>query len=316
VSLVVNCPSCDARVTAPHSAVGKRVKCPKCGTGIAVTDDEDDDRLVKSRRRDEDDEDDDRPRRKARRRDDDDEDEDDDRPRRKKSAGKKGGPPVILFVAIGGGLLVLGVAVVVLFVLFRGNPKGPGGVFGPSAPAGYTAVREPAGGFAVFLPGMTSKVDVKINNQDGAKLGHYGWAGIDGGSDQQVWAWSRPVPAGFNPGTDPDGLVKLLAAYEHDAQPGNDRYEVVGKRAVTLGGKPGVEVRLKQKPHLMSQPGDNGFFAERDKEETERVARDGEHHVFYVTHNGKQVFIIHVSQRKSFPADDVLKTIADSFALI
>ncbi len=296
MAIAVLCPSCDTRVTAPHSAVGKRWKCPKCGTGIAVPDDEDD-RPVKSRRRDDD-------------------DEDDDRPRRKKAAGKKkGGPPVVLFVALGGGLLlVLGIATALILYLFGGKPTGPGGVFGPSAPAGYTAVREPAGGFAVFLPGVTNKVDVKINNVDGAKLGHHGWAGIVGANDQQVWVWSRPIPPGLNPGTDPEGLVKLLAVYEHHVASANRSYETVSQRAVTLGGKPGV--KLKEKPNLMGQPGDNGFFARRDQEETERVAKDGEHHVFYVTHTGKQVFIIHVSQRKGFPADEVLKIIAESFALI
>jgi hypothetical protein len=270
--------------------------------------------------RDWDDEDDDRPRKRKRR---DDEDEEDDRPRRKKkTAAKKGGVPVVLLAALGGGALLLLIGGVVLFLVFNGKPTGPGGVFGPSAPAGYTAVREPAGGFALFLPGLTSKVDVKIRDQPGGPLGHHAWAGHAGGGfdakgpEYEVWVWSRPMPNGANAGTDPAALTALLAAYEHHVQPANNGYEVVSSKPMTLGGKPGVEIRLRQKPNLMGKPGDDGFFAERDREETERVARDGEHHVFYVTHTGKKVFIIHVSQRKGFPADDVLKTIADSFSFI
>lgn len=124
------------------------------------------------------------------------------------------------------------------------------------------------------------------------------------------------MPAGLNPGTDPGGMLQALAGYEHAAQPGNGQYELVSQKAVTLGGKPGAEFRLKQKPNLMGKGGDDDFWKNHDREETERVARDGEHHVFYVTHTGKRLYIIHVSQRKGFPADDVLRVIADSFALI
>jgi hypothetical protein len=99
MSIPVVCPNCSAKLNAPDSAAGKRVKCPKCQTGMVVpeplpeaspfevvddpqpaakaapkvagrpraavkaeADDEDDRR--RKRRRDEDDEDDDRPKKK------------------------------------------------------------------------------------------------------------------------------------------------------------------------------------------------------------------------------------------------------------
>jgi membrane-associated protease RseP (regulator of RpoE activity) len=34
--LVITCPSCKAKLKAPDNAVGKAVKCPGCGTAIAV----------------------------------------------------------------------------------------------------------------------------------------------------------------------------------------------------------------------------------------------------------------------------------------
>lgn len=344
--ILVQCPACAAKMNAPDAAAGHRVKCPKCAAIIPVpaaeanefevVDDEPQKRALKAmpmarpvakpvspKNGDEDEEEAERPRRRRR---DEDEDDFDDRPTRKSGrkepTTKKGGIPVWVFAVAGGAALLVVAGVVAVLVAFGGKPTGPGGILGPSAPAGYTAVREPAGGFAVFLPGATSKVDVKIKNVDGAKLGHHAWAGHSGGGfdakgpELDVWVWSRPIPAGFNPGTDPDQLLTLLAVYEHDAQSGNTFIERVGQRAVTLGGKPGAEFKLKQKPHLMSKPGDNGFFADHDREEMERIAREGLHHVFYVTHNGKQVFIVRVSRRQSPPPDDVLKTIADSFSFI
>jgi predicted Zn finger-like uncharacterized protein len=105
--LVIACPSCKAKLKAPDNAIGKAVKCPSCGTAIAVRDpgvipdtvphnprqpaakaaaprrpapeDDDDDRSSRSRGRAEPEEDD-RPRKSARARDDDDNADDDNRP--------------------------------------------------------------------------------------------------------------------------------------------------------------------------------------------------------------------------------------------
>jgi hypothetical protein len=109
--LVIACPSCKAKLKAPDNAVGKAVKCPSCGTAIAVkapagvpdnvpatsrqaagskaprrtepNDDyevvEEDDRSQRSKGRSEPEEDD-RPRKSTRARDEDDEPDDEDRP--------------------------------------------------------------------------------------------------------------------------------------------------------------------------------------------------------------------------------------------
>jgi hypothetical protein len=133
--LTIACPKCDARLQAPDTVRGKRVKCRKCGETFVArpVDDDEDDRpsrpaakaAAKPRPRPVgDDEDDDRPRRPARasRRDEDDSGGDEDRPRRRRRdeddeprpRGKKGkkkkkaaGPPVLLLVLIGVGALVL-----------------------------------------------------------------------------------------------------------------------------------------------------------------------------------------------------------------
>src|ERR1700689_168218 len=36
MSIVIACPSCEAKMKAPDSAVGKKVKCPGCGEPLTV----------------------------------------------------------------------------------------------------------------------------------------------------------------------------------------------------------------------------------------------------------------------------------------
>ena len=132
----VSCPGCSATLTAPDSAAGKKVKCPKPACGMLmiipdalapdfevvedrpappkpkskpvmarVDDDEDEDRPRKRSRRDDDDDEDDRPR--SRRRDDDDDDYD-DRPRKKKRKKKGMGAGAIVAIVLGGLVVVAG----------------------------------------------------------------------------------------------------------------------------------------------------------------------------------------------------------------
>ena len=118
--ITVLCPGCSTRLTAPDSAAGKNVKCPKCQVLMALPaaapppppeeepefevvepparqppvkareEDDDDDKPTpikmkrEERNRDDEDDDDDRPSRRRRRDDDDDDDDEDDRPWRKK----------------------------------------------------------------------------------------------------------------------------------------------------------------------------------------------------------------------------------------
>src|SRR5262249_4154612 len=111
----LSCP-CGARLNAPDTTAGKKVKCPKCGDPIAVPAaagfevvDEKPVPAARPRRRVEDDEDDDRPARSRRR-----DDDEDDRPRKKKRKAKSGGVPVWAWATGGGLLLVAGVVVAVL----------------------------------------------------------------------------------------------------------------------------------------------------------------------------------------------------------
>lgn len=88
--VVVQCPGCPTRLSAPEGAAGKQLKCPKCGALATVPNEQ----VVESKpaappkpkpkvTADPVEDDDDRPRSRKRR---DEDDDDDDRPRKKKSA--------------------------------------------------------------------------------------------------------------------------------------------------------------------------------------------------------------------------------------
>ena len=336
------CGNCSAKMKAPDTAAGKRVKCPKCSTPILVPVAEDDFEIVDDEPRkplksavkpvavDDDDEVDDRPEKKSRRRDHDDDDDDDEeeRPRKKKNAtAKKKGVPVWAF-AIAGVAFVAVIGVVAALVLIGGKPEspgtpgalaGPGGTLGPSTPAGYTAVRETDGGFAVFLPGDAKKTNAKFNGQNLSELGHFGWkvdeVRDDNPDGKQAGASSRPLAAGAKPGTDQNALMQLLTEIDSFVTE-SEKIAVVSKRAVTLGGKPGIEIKVKEKAKQRGKPGDNGFWDKYDLEERERVAKDGMFTVTYFTHDGNRMYSIRISQKRAFPSDDVLKIIAESFSFL
>jgi hypothetical protein len=173
------CPNCAARLTAPDTVRGKKVKCKKCDEPFvarraADPDDDDDDRPAKpaakarprpgrdddeadaparnpaKARRPADDEDDERP---ARRRRDQDDEEDGPRPKAKKKrkSKQKKGPPVLLFVLLGVGALVLiggGIGAYFAFIkeekpadmVANGDgPKGPAARGGGTVAAGGPA---------------------------------------------------------------------------------------------------------------------------------------------------------------------------------
>jgi len=94
--ITVVCPSCSTKMSAPDSAAGKHVKCPKAGCGEIIEVPEPDapafevvdDRQSRKKRRDADDEDvDDRPRRRRSSREDD--QDEDERPARKRKPWNK-----------------------------------------------------------------------------------------------------------------------------------------------------------------------------------------------------------------------------------
>jgi hypothetical protein len=158
MSISVTCPACSAKLNAPDSTAGKKVKCPKpgCGTvmlvpapapAFEVVEDEPPaapprakPKFIPAAVADDDDEDD-RPRSKRRR---DDDDEDGDRPRKKKR--KKGGmgAGVIAGIVLGG-ILVLGGLGYGIYALVGGGSKAP-------VPAGWVEYTSDSDKFKAYFP--------------------------------------------------------------------------------------------------------------------------------------------------------------------
>jgi len=173
--ILVACPGCGAKLNAPDSAAGKKVKCPKAGCGAVVPvpeplplepefDDPQPAPPPPQRRpaRAAVEEEDDRPRKKARRDDDEDEDEFDSR-RKRKSGGLSAG----LIVAITlGGLLLLGGIGYGIYALTkksdsagsggggggRGGGDGGGGGSRASVPAGWVEHKSQKDKFKAYFP--------------------------------------------------------------------------------------------------------------------------------------------------------------------
>jgi DNA-directed RNA polymerase subunit RPC12/RpoP len=161
MSIPVVCTKCSAKLNAPDSAAGKRVKCPKCQTAMLVpeaipeapefevVDDAPPAKKPPAKVKAVVEVDDDEPRPKRRPRDDDD-DDDDDRPRKKKRKAAAGENSMMTRNIIGGVVLVvlLGVVGYVYYDRFAGKKDGDpasssnsdGGVVNPRI------VSDPAGG--------------------------------------------------------------------------------------------------------------------------------------------------------------------------
>lgn len=216
--IVVTCPGCPTKLSAPDTAAGKQVRCPKCGAAAPVPsadepvvdatpapktkprpvdDDDDFDRPKKKSRRDDDDDDaDERPRKKARRRDDD--DDDDDRPRKKKKrksyadddddydhdhprrrpAKRGGGGGGMIAFLVVGGLLLLVVGGVAIFFIV-----GKGGLFTKKAPPppGWEQYSYPTAGFKAHMPKKPADVTMPVNgmNLGGPQLAGNGFQADD-----------------------------------------------------------------------------------------------------------------------------------------
>lgn len=193
-SLVVPCP-CGTKLAAPESAVGKQIRCPKCGALTTVpamlpaeevkvvdakvaetkpkpkpvraeaADDDEDDRPRKRKVRaaavDDDDEEDDRPRKKNRPRyADDDDDYAHDRPKRKKPKRKSAGGALVAGLIVGGLLLVcVGVGVAVALFSSKGSilaKKAP-------VPPGWEQYTYPQDGFKLYAPKGANYVTTPVD---------------------------------------------------------------------------------------------------------------------------------------------------------
>jgi hypothetical protein len=259
----VSCPSCSARVKL-SAASGHRLRCPECGERFAVPDEDED-----------------------------------DRPRRTKPS--KGGLPAWVFMAGGAAVTLVIVLVVLAVVLSRGKGgKGldPLAVL-DSPPEGYGTVRDPAGGFRVYLPGQPKKMP------DAEKVV---WASYTGGgfgnpmSDFGVMC--APLPAGAKPGP-PEEFEKLLQLADPSYE-GGKTDEVVSRKLATLDGRPSLEIRTRE----------HSEFFRNDPPPPPAEFDKRTHTIYYVTTNGKKVAVIKVRLKGTFTDERMLRTIVESFAFL
>lgn len=223
----VQCPDCSARLSAPDSAAGKRVKCPKCASPIAVpapafevVDEPAEERAPKSRKpvvRAEPDGGDDRPRARKRR---EVEEDGDDRPRAKRGRAGAGGKkrPVFALVAAAALVLVAGVGAAVWLLRPKAPDAAPGGGGDTAAPPGTA----PAENLKALTPRLRFVADLKkepsdrnepqalLLNADGSRLA------VSSSQKTQVWALAaeaRPLHTvpGLASGISDDGT--LLTGY-------------------------------------------------------------------------------------------------------
>jgi phage FluMu protein Com len=279
--ITVVCRSCSARLNAPDTAAGKRVKCPKCAAVLTVpaptAADDDfevvDDEPAPPKRRpavvdDDADEDDDRPPRKRSRRGEEDDEDEDDRPRPKKKKGKKAAPKsnLLLILGIGGGILLVAVVGVVLAVVWNkdetakatGNPSGDPGVVRPTpyprpGPAGdqpnpdWEVFEQPA--FRIQVP-KGGQPPQRNAQAEGAVTGQF-----PGG---QVWAkagptgtaylmFVLPMPAQLKQelDRDRDAAMRNFAAGMAAGVPGAN---VVSNTEVTINGQAGRQLVVNVGP--------------------------------------------------------------------
>lgn len=181
--LTVPCPKCATKLLAPNSAVGRQLRCPKCGSLATVPDlipaeevevvdvveakvvppppkpkpvvaeeaeeTEEEERPRRRRRDDDEDEEDERPRKKKRPRFGDDDDYDPSHTRRRPRRKSGGNGVLIAGLIVGGLLLLAGVGFAVYF--FAGG-KGSPFVKKSPVPAGWEQHNYPNDGLKLYLP--------------------------------------------------------------------------------------------------------------------------------------------------------------------
>ncbi len=179
------------------------------------------------------------------------------------------------------------------------------GALDPSPPVGFSVAKSRDGGYRVFLPGPVQAVRFTVGQgvteaQAPSPYGHLGWGG-----DVQVSVTSRLVPPGSNPGATPDELVELMkrsGGWRYDA-PWYTRFEVA---PATIGGRPGVEVRVKDKPDWM----------DADRPEQAREAKDVRSTVLLFTTDGKRSYLIELTKTDSYFEAGWVETVRASFTFL
>lgn len=223
--IVVTCPECSTKLSAPDSAVGKQVRCPKCGAAAPVAaasaapalaptpaptpapeptpapprakpkpapaESDDDERPRKKSRRDEDDADDDPPRKKKRRDDDDDYDHDNSRRRGRGRSGGSGGGGKVAIIAAVAVLLLIGVGVGIYFLVGKGSSsakKAP-------VPPGWVQHSYPEEGFRAYFPKTPTYMNVPtFGGFGGLNPGGFGQGGFGGKGFPNVGGFEDVLP--------------------------------------------------------------------------------------------------------------------------
>ena len=220
--IVVTCPECSTKLSAPDSAVGKQVRCPKCGAAAPVTatasaapalaptpapepapapprakpkpaEADEDNRPRKKLRRDEEDADDDPPRKKKRR-DDEDDDYDDDRSRRRgrsRSGGGSGGGGKVAIIAGVAVLLLVGVGVGIYFLAGKGSSSAKK----TPVPPGWEQHSYPDDGFKAYFPKTPTYMNVPtFGGFGGLNPGGFGQGGFGGKGLPNVGGFGDALP--------------------------------------------------------------------------------------------------------------------------
>lgn len=279
--------------------------------------------------------------------------DDDDRPRRESDSD---GPPVML-IALGGiGVVIVlaGLATVAWFLLARtpAQPAGPPPVVqtepapvqSRKAPSGWTDVRDAEGGYQVFLPGTVTKGQPQLAGPLPAGVQMTLFAGT--GNKVTATARSIKPAAAIPPKTTPDDMLGWLPHWNI----GTDKNtEIESKTPVTLGGKPGLLVRAREKRKdysklLAKGGGGQGLEPKANdpqelkealdlikelqqatgeaqqqalkKLQDEENSRPVRHEMYFVTSNGQRVIVIHLKQQGEYPDEGTLTTLTSSFEFL
>lgn len=192
MSTVVACPGCATKLSAPDTAAGKQLRCPKCGATVPVPaatapapeplplpppDDEDEKpRTKKAKRADGEDQ---KPRTKKKRRDGGG-DGGDDLTRKTSKAKKIGGAGIIIGVVAGGLLLLCLIGVGAWVFVGKGSPLARRA----APPAGWKQYKYDAVGLTAYLPGdpLVTPVPVagRVGPPGGGTSGALDWSELQG----------------------------------------------------------------------------------------------------------------------------------------
>ena len=233
-------------------------------------------------------------------------DEYEPRPRRPRKSAKIS-PLLIGLVAGGGAIGFLVVGLILYFAVFRDSSGPSRGLFGSSAPAGYSTVPGEIGGFTCYLPGQAKSIRTFYNGVPGEQAGIYSWEGKMPGGDgehQHASATSHLL-AGRRLGNTPDELLTELKRHDPHLN-GEFFYEITAKNAITLDGRGGLELRYRAKLNEFGVP-------VKDPVKLAKHEREGEKGVYLVTTDGGRFFIIKLSVDGPAVDEEIIRTVRDSF---